>query len=37
MILGIASGKEEALEVFMEIVDQVYRETGDVKVRDYFE
>lgn len=37
MILGIASGKEEALEVFMEIVDQVYRETGDVKIRDYFE
>ncbi len=37
MILGIASGREEALEVFLEIVGQVYRETGDVRIRDYFE
>lgn len=37
MILGIASGREEAVEVFQKIVDEVYSATGNVKLREYFE
>lgn len=37
MILGIASSREEAMEVFQKIVNEVYSATGDVKLRAYFE
>lgn len=37
MILGIASGYREALEVLEVIVKEVLEATGDVKIREYFE
>lgn len=37
MILGIASGRDEAMEILLKIVDEVYSVTGDVKIREYFE
>lgn len=37
MVVGIASGREEALEVFQRIVEEVYSVTGNVKIREYFE
>lgn len=36
LILGIASGYEEALDVLKRIVKEVYEVTGDVKIREYF-
>ena len=35
--VGLAFGKEEALEVTGRIVDTVYRATGGFGLRDYFE
>lgn len=35
-VVGIASDKSEATELVRKIVDDVYRETGDVNVRTYF-
>ena len=35
-IVGIASGYEEALEMTRRIVEDIYRETGGFKVREYF-
>lgn len=37
MILGIASGYEEALEVFLRIVQDVLEATGGVDIRGYFQ
>ena len=37
MILGIASGRAEAMEVVQKIVDEVYSVTGNVKIREYYE
>lgn len=34
-IIGLASGKTEAMEVVRQIIDETYRMTGDVKVRQY--
>lgn len=35
MIVGIACGYEEAVELAVGIVEEVYRETGDVRVQSY--
>lgn len=35
-IVGIASGYEEALEMVRRIVEDIYRETGGFRVREYF-
>lgn len=35
-IVGIASGYEEALEMIQQMVDDIYRETGGFRVREYF-
>ena len=34
-IIGIAQGKKEALELVTTIVDEVYQNTGDVKITEY--
>ena len=36
-IVGIASGYEEALELTQRMVEDIYRETGGFRVREYFE
>lgn len=35
MIIGIASGKSDAFELVRDIVWDTYRNTGNVRVRDY--
>lgn len=35
-IIGVARGKDEALEVFQEIAKNVYEETGDFKIEEYW-
>ena len=35
-IVGIASGYEEALEMVRCMVEDIYRETGAFRVREYF-
>lgn len=35
-ILGIALGKQEALELVEKMVDYIYRETGTLNIREYF-
>lgn len=35
MVVGIACGYEEAVELVTEIIQEVYRETKDVQVRAY--
>ena len=35
-IVGIASGYEEALEMVRLMVEDIYRETGSFRVREYF-
>lgn len=35
-VLGIALGREEALELVEQMVDYIYRETGTLNIRDYF-
>ncbi|MDD3794842.1 MAG: hypothetical protein PHE06_02500 [Lachnospiraceae bacterium] len=37
LIIGIAAGYEEALELVGTIVTEVYQQTGDVRIRDYLE
>ena len=37
VVVGIAAGKEEAMEIAGRIVDTVYQQTGDLKVKDYFD
>lgn len=37
MIVGIALGREEALELVQAIVQEVYESTGGVDLRGYFE
>ena len=37
LVVGIAAGYEEACELAGKIVSQVYRETGEFKVRQYLE
>lgn len=34
-VIGLAQGKKEALELVTMIVDEVYQNTGDVKIADY--
>lgn len=36
-ILGLALGRERAMKLVAHIIDEVYQETGDVKVREYFQ
>lgn len=35
-IVGIASGYDEALELVRRMVEDIYRETGGFRVREYF-
>lgn len=35
-IIGIAKGKDEAFGLVESIVREIYRETGDVQVKEYF-
>ena len=35
VIIGMAKGKEEALELVQKIVEEVYRETGSFEIREY--
>lgn len=35
-IIGIAKGKDEAIELFQEIVQKVYKETGDFNIEEYW-
>jgi hypothetical protein len=35
-VVGIASGYDEALEMLRQIVEDIYRETGSFRVREYF-
>lgn len=35
-ILGIAKGREEAKLVVKDMIVEIYKKTGDFKVRDYF-
>lgn len=35
-ILGLAKSKEEAYELIIEMIEDIYKETGEFKVRDYF-
>ena len=37
LIVGIARGHEEAVELACHIIAQVFRDTGDFNVRDYIE
>ncbi len=37
MIVGIAKGYQEALQVITQLVMEVYQKTGDVKLREYLE
>ncbi|MBQ8627235.1 MAG: hypothetical protein IJ419_13900 [Agathobacter sp.] len=34
-IIGLAQGKQEALELVTSIVDEVYQKTGNVKLQEY--
>lgn len=35
-IIGLAEGKEEAIDLVHGMIMEVYKATGDFKVRDYF-
>ena len=35
-VYGLAKGKEEALELVTRMLEEIYRETGEFKVREYF-
>lgn len=35
-IVGIAAGYDEALELVQQMVEDIYRETGGFRVREYF-
>lgn len=36
-IIGMANGKEEALEMVRSLIDAVYRETGTFEIAEYLE
>ena len=36
-IVGIAKGKDGAVQMVQDIIEQVYRETGNLKIREYLE
>lgn len=36
MIIGLANGREEAVELVQDMLLEVYHSTGDFKVREYF-
>jgi len=36
-VLGLAFGRMSALELVTQIVDEVYQNTGDVKLREYYQ
>lgn len=36
IVYGIANGREEALQLVVRILEDVYQETGDLKVGEYF-
>lgn len=35
-VYGLARGKDEAAELVVRMLEEVYRETGEFKVREYF-
>ncbi|HHX55277.1 MAG TPA: hypothetical protein GX705_02915 [Clostridiales bacterium] len=35
-ILGLAKSKKEAFELISKMIEDIYKETGEFKVRDYF-
>ncbi len=35
--LGLAKGKDNAISLVMDMISEVYQNTGDVKVREYFQ
>lgn len=35
-LIGIAAGKKEAFELVKTIVDDIYKSTGTLKIREYF-
>ena len=35
-ILGLARGRESAKHIVVRMIEDVYRETGDVRAREYF-
>ncbi len=35
-VVGIASGYDDALDVLMQMVQHILKETGDVQLKDYF-
>lgn len=35
-ILGLALGRESAIEIVAKMIEEIYKSTGDFKVRDYF-
>lgn len=35
--LGLAFGRENAIILVMQMLDEVYQNTGDVKVREYYQ
>ena len=35
-VYGLAKGKDEAEELVVRMLEEVYRETGEFKVREYF-
>lgn len=35
LIVGMARGREEAMEMVQEIIQQVYTATGDFKIKEY--
>lgn len=37
MVVGIGCGRRETFELVRRITEDVYRETGDVRLREYFE
>ena len=36
-VVGLANGRDGAIRMVQEIVEEVYRETGDLKIREYLE
>ena len=35
LIIGMAKGKDEAIQMVRDVVEQVYKETGDFKIKEY--
>ena len=36
LVVGLAGGREGAVRIAKRITEKVYRETGDLKIREYF-